>query len=81
MSVFVNPTVGFEPAEGSDDALFDGELGLPAGGLDFFRVEKDEWVVADPAFVAAGVFDLWGHAKRGTDVANTLVDLHVFGCA
>lgn len=81
MSVFVNPTVGFEPAEGSDDALFDGELGLPAGGLDFFRVEEDERVVADPAFVAAGVFDLRRHAEGGADVADALVYLHVFGRA
>ena len=49
--------------------------------MDFFRVEEDKRVVANPAFVAAGVFDLRRHAEGGADVADTLVDLHVFGRA
>ena len=79
MSVFVNPAVCFEPAKRSDDALLDRELGFPAGGLDFFRIKEDEWVVADPAFVATSVFDLWGHSQGCADVADALVDLHVLG--
>ncbi len=81
MSIFVNPAVGLKPAEGADDTLLDREFGFPAGGLDFFSVEEDEGVVANPAFVAAGVFDLGRHAEGGADVADALVDLHVFGRA
>ena len=81
MPVFVNPAVGLKPAEGADDTLLDREFVFPAGGLDFFRVEEDEGVVANPAFVAAGVFDFGRHAEGGADVAYALVDLHVFGRA
>ena len=81
MPVFVNPAVSFEPAQSADDALLDREFSLPAGGLDFFRVEEDKRIVSDPAFVAAGVFDLRRHAEGGADVADALVDLHVFGRA
>ncbi len=81
MPVFVNPAVSFEPAQSADDALLDREFSLPAGGLDFFRVEEDKRIVSDPAFVAAGVFYLRRHAEGGADVADALVDLHVFGRA
>ena len=80
-SALVNPAVGLEPAQRFDDALFDRELGFPAGCLDFFRVEKDEWIVTDPALVAAGVFELRFQAERGAKVAYALVDLNVFGRA
>jgi hypothetical protein len=81
MPAFVNPAVGFEPAEGANDALLNREFGFPARGLNFFGIEEDEGVVADPAFVAAGVFDFRRHAEGGADVADALVDLHVFGRA
>lgn len=56
LSGVVHPAVSLEPAERADDALLDGELGFPAGGLDFFCIQENEGVVADPAAIAAGVF-------------------------
>ena len=75
---FVHPLVLLQPLEGADDALLDGEGGVPAGGADFLGVEEDERIVADPAAAAAGVFEGGFQAKTFADVADGVVDLDVF---
>src|ERR1043166_6925565 len=75
---FVDPAVALEPAQCANDALLDRELGRPASGLNFFRVEEDEGIVADPAAIAAGVIETRFQAERSADYADAVVDLHVF---
>src|SRR5678815_3627280 len=72
MPCFIYPAVGLEPPEGLHDALLDRELRFPAGGLNFFRVEKDERIVANPAAVAAGIIEPRLQAERGTDAADAV---------
>src|SRR5438067_7753816 len=73
----VDPAIFLQPAHGADDALFNRQPRLPAGRLDFFRVEEDERIVTDPAAVAAGVFEFRFQAERRADEADAVVDLHI----
>ena len=75
---FVHPLVLLQPFKGADNALFDGEGGVPAGGADFRRIEEDERVIAHPAAAAAGVFEGGFQGKGFADVAHGVVNLHVF---
>src|SRR3989304_2793535 len=77
----VHPAIRLEPAEGVDDALFDGELRFPAGRLDFFGVEEDEGVVADPAPITVAEAQFRLEAQRPADDANGIAHLHVPGRA
>ena len=77
----IDPAVGLEPAQGLDDALFNRQLGTPAGGLNFFGIEENEGIVADPAAVTSGILKLWFQPKRGAEVADAIVHLYVFCCA
>ena len=74
----VDPAVGLEPAKRFHDSLLDGEFRFPAGGLNFFRVEKDERIVANPAAVAAGVVEPRLQPECRADEADAVVDLHEF---
>src|ERR1035441_6682046 len=76
--VFINPLVLLQPCQRAPDALFNLQRRFPAGALNFFCVEENERVVADPAAAAAGVFELRFQAERATDVADGFVDLHIF---
>jgi len=67
-----------EPLERADDGLLDGQRGFPAGGADFFGVEKNERVVADPALLAAGVFQFGFEAERAANETDGIIDLNVF---
>src|ERR1039458_6860023 len=78
---FINPAVGLEPAKGFHDALLDGEIGFPAGRLNFFGLEKNKRVVADPAAVAPGVTQLRFQAERPADEADAVLDLNILGRA
>jgi len=68
----VDPAVGFEPAKGADDALFDRELGLPAGGLDFFRIEEDEGIIANPTLGYRRCIRASGVSPSALQMAATL---------
>src|SRR5438552_3775224 len=63
---------------GLDDAFADRQPGFPAERANLARVEKDEWIVADPAALAARVFKPRLYAHLGADPADRLVDLAVF---
>src|ERR1022692_4572902 len=47
--LLVNPLVLPQPFHGSQNSLLDGQPGFPSGRTDFFRVEKNERIVANPA--------------------------------
>src|ERR1035438_5796322 len=74
VALVVDPAVLLEPLKRAGKALLDGQLWFPAGGAGFFGVEKDEGIVADPAFVAAGVFEIRFQSQRTADEANRVVD-------
>ena len=58
-----------------NDALADGQLRLPAERANASRVEKDEWVVADPAALAAGSRSARADSRDGGDPADRIIDL------
>ena len=78
---FVNPRVRLQPLERAGDALFNRQLGTPAGGADFLGIEEDERIVAHSALVAAGVFELGLEVERRADETDGVFDLHVFVAA
>ena len=47
-----------EVVDCAHDSLADRQLRRPAERPDPGRVEKDEWIVADPAAIAAGILEL-----------------------
>src|SRR5208282_3843950 len=78
LTPFEHPLVFLEPLERADDGLLDGERGLPAGRADFFGVEKDERIVAHPAFVAAGIFQFRFKAEHAANEFYRAVYFNIF---
>src|SRR5258708_34479298 len=81
MARVVHPAVLLEPCKGSDDTLLDGQFGFPTRCLDFSGIQKDERIIADPAFVASSVTQFGTEVESLADVAHGIVYLHVLGCA
>src|ERR1700728_2104796 len=74
------PLVRLQPIHGTFDRLTDARLRSPAESANALRIEKDEWNVADPPTLPAGVSEARRETQPGRNPAGRLPYLAIFVC-